>query len=234
MINVILADHQRIFRIGMASALAAEEDIRIVGQPQSTEQLLRGLVNFRPHVLVLSSAFLAEANAIQEVCSRQDTAILLLREPEDEVSRDLSMQVHGVMGRSADEATIVRSVRHLAKGGKLLWLVRNRATEAEEDPVGMRVRERLAPQELRIIALVIQGYRNREIAVRIGATEQSIKYSLRKIFDKTGVFGRLELALFVIQHRTLQQAAAAHSRPEWNPVTRLGPAWPMLDKRFLN
>ena len=78
MINVILADHQKIFRIGMASALAAEDDIRIVGQPRSVEQLLNGLERFRAHVLVLSSAFLDKLAEIKQVADRQLTAILLL------------------------------------------------------------------------------------------------------------------------------------------------------------
>ena len=43
MINVIIADHQAIFRAGIAKVLAVEEDIRIVGQPQAPEQLLNAL-----------------------------------------------------------------------------------------------------------------------------------------------------------------------------------------------
>jgi len=37
MINIIIADHQAIFRAGVAKVLAVEDDLRIVGQPQTTE-----------------------------------------------------------------------------------------------------------------------------------------------------------------------------------------------------
>jgi len=118
MIKVILADHQRIFRIGMASALAAEDDIRIVGQPHSVEQLLHGLENFRAHVLVLSSAFLGRLDEIKRSAADQQTAILLLEEPGNVIASQFSPEVSGVMQRSADESTALRCIRHLARGGK--------------------------------------------------------------------------------------------------------------------
>jgi DNA-binding NarL/FixJ family response regulator len=78
----------------------------------------------------------------------------------------------------------------------------------EEDLVGARVRDRLTPKEMRIVALIVQGCKNREIALRLKTTEQVIKNYLRSIYDKTGVSDRLELALFTIHHRQLAQAAA--------------------------
>jgi DNA-binding NarL/FixJ family response regulator len=86
--------------------------------------------------------------------------------------------------------------------------VRGHPNEAALDPVGTRVRYRLTPNELRIISYVIQGFRNREIATRMGMTESGVKNSLRRIFDKTGVFDRLELALYVMHHRALINATS--------------------------
>jgi DNA-binding CsgD family transcriptional regulator len=71
------------------------------------------------------------------------------------------------------------------------------------------VRERLSEKELRIIAAVVRGYKNREIAIQLFTTEQVVKNGLRAIFDKIGVSDRLELALFVLHHRMLAHATAA-------------------------
>ena len=79
----------------------------------------------------------------------------------------------------------------------------------EEDLVGTRVRDRLTPKEMRIVALIVQGCKNKEIAVRLNTTEQVIKNYLRSVYDKTGVSDRLELALFTIHHRILAEAAEA-------------------------
>jgi DNA-binding NarL/FixJ family response regulator len=208
MINVILADHQRIFRIGMASALAAEDDIRIVGQPHSINQLLHGLEHLHPHVLVLSSAFLERIDAIRHTCDARQTAILLLEDHGETAVPQFSPDVQGFIPRSADEATVIRSIRHLARGGRVLRLVRGQQSEAALDPVGIRVKQRLTPNELRIIAYVVQGFRNREIANRMAMSESGVKNYLRKIFDKTGVFDRLELALYVMHHHALINAAS--------------------------
>ena len=78
----------------------------------------------------------------------------------------------------------------------------------EDDIVGARVRDRLTPKEMKIVALIVQGCKNKEIAIRLMTTEQVIKNYLRSIYDKTGVSDRLELALFTIHHRMLAEAAA--------------------------
>jgi DNA-binding CsgD family transcriptional regulator len=87
--------------------------------------------------------------------------------------------------------------------------------------VGARVRKRLSDRELRIIAAVVQGYKNREIAMQLYTSEQVIKNALRNIFDKIGVSDRLELALFVVHHRILAQATASvavnPTRPRLSP-----------------
>jgi len=80
---------------------------------------------------------------------------------------------------------------------------------SDDDLVGARVRDRLTPKELRIVALIVQGFKNKEIAQQLGTTEQVIKNYLRNVYDKIGVSDRLELALFTLHHRILAEAAAA-------------------------
>jgi DNA-binding NarL/FixJ family response regulator len=216
MINVTLADHEKIFRIGMASALSAEDDMRIVGQPSNSSQLVHSVEKFRPHVLILSSAYLGCLNVIRKTCKRQNTAMLLLQDYGATALPAVSADFEGVIRRSADQKTMVECVRHLARGGRVIRLTRPVVQEPPPDTIGLRVRERLSQQELGIVSHVVRGYRNREIALRLGTSEQAVKNALRRIFDKTGVYGRLELALFVVHHRTL--AAASSMAPRANNV----------------
>jgi len=69
------------------------------------------------------------------------------------------------------------------------------------------VRDRLTAKELRIVALIVQGYKNKEIASQLGTTEQVIKNYLRKIYDKLGVSDRLELALYCLHNKIIQSEA---------------------------
>lgn len=60
--------------------------------------------------------------------------------------------------------------------------------------------DRLTNKEVQVATLVWEGLTNREIAGLIGTTEQVVKNYLRNIFDKLGVWSRLELALYVASH----------------------------------
>jgi DNA-binding NarL/FixJ family response regulator len=62
---------------------------------------------------------------------------------------------------------------------------------------------------MQVVALVVRGCKNKDIARQLDTKEQGIKKSLSNIYDKIGVSDRLELALFTIHHRILNEAAAA-------------------------
>ena len=209
MINVIIADHQAIFRAGIAKVLAVEEDIRIVGQPQSPEQLLNSLHKLRSHVLILSTNFLSFLPEIQEIAAEHGIVLLMLAENAERASDFMRMGVQGVIYRSACGNIAVEAVRRLSRGQPFMQSPNPDDADVSEDLVGTRVRDRLSDRELRIVAAVVQGYKNREIALQLYTSEQMIKNALRNIFDKIGVSDRLELALFVVHHRILAQATAS-------------------------
>ena len=64
----------------------------------------------------------------------------------------------------------------------------------------MSPREQLNYREIKVATLVWQGRTNPEIAATLGTSEQVIKNQLRSVFDKLGVWSRLELALYVASH----------------------------------
>jgi DNA-binding NarL/FixJ family response regulator len=207
MINVIIADNQAIFRAGIAKVLAVEDDMRIVGQPQSPEQLLNALDKLRAHVLLFATIFLPQLGDIRLLASRQGTALLVLAETGQAANSYLQMGAQGVIYRSVNSPTVLEAVRRLARGEKFVHAPT--ALGMNEDIVGIRVRNRLSTKEIRIVAAVVRGYRNREVAELVGTSEQVVKNALRGIYDKIGVSDRLELALFVLNHRILAQATAS-------------------------
>jgi DNA-binding NarL/FixJ family response regulator len=64
-------------------------------------------------------------------------------------------------------------------------------------------------REQRVIELVAQGFKNREVADALGTTEHVIKNYLRVIYDKLGLWNRVELALWYEARR--HEASAAHA-----------------------
>src|SRR5258708_10688557 len=65
----------------------------------------------------------------------------------------------------------------------------------------------LSDREKEIVQLVAQGFRNKEIGEKLFISEQTVKNHLHNIFDKLGVSDRLELALYAIHHRLIDQSA---------------------------
>jgi DNA-binding NarL/FixJ family response regulator len=68
----------------------------------------------------------------------------------------------------------------------------NQGRERERSPLSQRERE--------IVALVAQGFKNKEMAEKMFISEQTVKNHLHNIFDKLGVSDRLELALYAIHN----------------------------------
>jgi len=78
----------------------------------------------------------------------------------------------------------------------------------------MSPREQLSFTEIKIATMVWKGHTNPEIALTVGTSEQVIKNHLRNVFDKLGVWSRLELALYV----------ASHGGKNWQDILPSGPA----------
>lgn len=215
MISVIVAFHEPIFRTGVANLLAAEDDLRIIAQPVSAAHLRNALDNLLPSVVILSSGFfadLADVEAFARICQRRKIGILMLTESTEKTFDffSLGLGVRGVLYRCVSGNMLVNSVRRVAR--REMFVQTHAASEAQvssTDLVGARVTSRLSRRELRIVAAIAQGYKNREIAMRLGTSEQMVKNAVRLIFDKTGVSDRLELALFVMHHQVLATAAAS-------------------------
>ncbi len=209
MLKVILADNQAIFRAGIAKVLAVEDDVRIVSQAQSIEQLMVAVDKLRAAVLVCASAFHTDFGAILQACAKVRTNVVVIAENDEHPDSYLKAGVRAVIYRNITGPALVDCVRHASRGET--WVQDSTIPQEirENDMVGARVLDRLTPKELRIVALIVQGYKNKEIATQLGTTEQVIKNYLRNVYDKIGVSDRLELALFTIHHRMLAEAAAA-------------------------
>jgi DNA-binding NarL/FixJ family response regulator len=73
-------------------------------------------------------------------------------------------------------------------------------------PTGTDERQRsfgLTRRELEIVAAIVEGCTNRDIAQKFTLSEDTVKHHLTHIFDKLGVSNRLELAMFAVNHRLL-------------------------------
>jgi DNA-binding NarL/FixJ family response regulator len=206
--KIILADSQAIFRAGTAKVLATDDDLRIIAQCADLDRLLHAVATFPGSIVLFAASLRPDMTHLRRKLDEGGSKGIVIAENSEMAQVYLQQGFRGVVFRNVTGQALVDCVRRVSNGDTWIPPQLIVADTAEEDVVGTRVRDRLTPKEMRIVALIVQGRKNREIALRLKTTEQVIKNYLRSIYDKTGVSDRLELALFTIHHRTLAAAAA--------------------------
>ncbi len=206
--KIILADSQAIFRAGTAKVLAMDDDLRIIAQCADLERMYHAISTFGGSIVLFAGSLNPDLDRLRTLLEATGSRGIVIAENHETVNGYMQYGFRGLVFRNVTGQSLVECVRRVAAGETWMPPQLLKPDSPEEDMVGTRVRDRLTPKEMRIVALIVQGCKNREIATRLKTTEQVIKNYLRSIYDKTGVSDRLELALFTIHHRVLAKAAA--------------------------
>jgi two-component system, NarL family, nitrate/nitrite response regulator NarL len=212
LIRVILADTQAIFRAGLRKIFALEDDIRVVGQAETLSQTQSAVTKFSADILIFESALAANpVEAVSEILRQAPLLKIVVVTPasDEQLTLDLFRRgAHGILSREVEPEVLIDCLRKVAAGEP--WLENQAVHWVMEAfrghnlrPSGARTKVQLTPKETLIVSCVTQGMKNKEIAVRVGTTEQVVKNYLRKVYDKLGVADRLELALYCLSHHVV-------------------------------
>ncbi len=205
--RLILADDQVVFRAGVARVLSLEDDMRIVAQCEDGQRVAQTVASFRNAIVIFSSGLGLELTSLFAQISEAGSRAILIAERGEVIPETTTAQLGGIVPRRVSGPELIDAVRRVARGQRCLETGSITVTPIQ-DPAGARVRDRLTPKEMQIVALIVKGCKNKEIALQLHTKEQVIKNYLRSIYDKTGVSDRLELALFTLHHQLLAEAAA--------------------------
>src|SRR5277367_2739826 len=212
-IRVIVADTQAIFRAGLRKIFALEDDIRVVGQAESLDQTVAAIQKFSSDIVIFEAALSPNpADAVSDLL-RQNAGcrlVVVLQEPDQEMTLELFRRgAHSVVSREIEPEMLVECLRKVAQGEPWLesrsvaWVLQAYRSQGLR-PAGSRPKVSLTPKESLIVSCVTQGMKNKEIALRVGTTEQVVKNYLRKVYDKLGVADRRELALYCLNQRVVE------------------------------
>ena len=214
-IRIVVADDHPIFRDGLCRLLALEEDFEVVGLAQDGRQVLDLLEQQEPDILLLDLKMpgldgLATLQKLQAAKRKTKVIVLTASEDKNEFVQAMKLGTSGIVLKQTATELLIKSIRKVHEGE--IWLdshttaavMRQFASADEPAPSssGPRERERppLSQREREIVALVAQGFKNKEMAEKMFISEQTVKNHLHNIFDKLGVSDRLELALYAIHH----------------------------------
>ncbi|MBL8237386.1 MAG: response regulator transcription factor [Bryobacterales bacterium] len=214
-IRIVIADDHPIVRDGIRRLLSLESDIDVVGEAGDGRGVLDVVHETNPDVLLLDLRMpnldgLGALETLQQTNKRTRVIVLTASEDKNEFVQAMKLGCSGIVLKQTAPDLIVKSIRKVHSGE--IWLdshttaavMRQFATPGSEMAAqgggGKTGRERspLSTREREIVALVAQGYKNKEMAEKMFISEQTVKNHLHNIFDKLGVSDRLELALYAI------------------------------------
>jgi DNA-binding NarL/FixJ family response regulator len=208
-----IVDDHPIVRQGLRKLLELEDDIEVIGESDNGRQALDMIEDLHPDVVLLDLKMpgmdgLTALQTLQHNSHKTRIIVLTASEDKNEWVQAMKLGCSGIVIKQTQPDLIVKSIRKVHAGE--IWLdshttaavMRQFASPAELAASGNsksgRERSPLSTREREIVALVAQGYKNKEMAEKMFISEQTVKNHLHNIFDKLGVSDRLELALYAI------------------------------------
>jgi two-component system nitrate/nitrite response regulator NarL len=212
-VRILIADDHPIFRDGLRKLLEAEPGFVVVGEAADGAEAIKLAHQLNPDVLLLDLAMprLAGLETLRELATASlpvRTILLTAAIEKGQIVEALQLGARGVVMKESATAVMLKSIRSVMEGQS--WVGHESVSSLVQtlrEIVGPPLSSKkfgFTPRELEIIALIVSGCANKDIAQRFSISEQTVKHHLTNIFDKVGVSNRLELALFAVNHRLVE------------------------------
>ena len=209
-LRILIVDDHEVVRTGIKTLLENEKEFSVIAEADNAADAIKLAQAHQPDVIVMDIRLTGGMSGI-EACEQivnmlPDTKILMLTSyAEDELVKDaIRAGAVGYVLKRVGGRELVESIRAIAHGDAvvdpamtktLLNEVRH-AAEVEEASVFSE----LTPQEMRILALMVEGQTNREIAQKLYLGEGTVRKYVGNILSKLNVSNRAEAAVFAVKH----------------------------------
>lgn len=197
-IKILLIEDQTLTRIGIKTILSQENDIEIVGEAETGAAGFEIFRRTNPDVTILGLR-LPDSCAVDEIgnyLSKNHSAkIIVLAEHagDAEISRSLKRGAFGYIFKDISAEELVKAIRTVFGGRKYI------PTEVAELLSENFGQEELTPTEYKVLAMIVQGKSNKEIAHKFDVSENTIKTHVKNVFGKLGVSDRTSAATTAIK-----------------------------------
>jgi DNA-binding NarL/FixJ family response regulator len=188
-IRVLCVDDHPLVRKGIASILANEPDITLVGEADNGEDAVQSFRQLQPDVVLMDLRMPAldgidTTKAILTEFPEARVLALTSYDGDQDIYRALDAGVRGYLLKETAHADVVAAIRTVHAGKRLM-----------PPDVAMRLSEyfpqvTLTMRETEVLELVSQGLGNKEIADRLGTASGTVKMHVQNILDKLGASDR--------------------------------------------
>jgi two-component system nitrate/nitrite response regulator NarL len=219
-IRIAIADDHPIFRDGLRRLLESEPNLQVVGEAADGRQAIDLVTETKPDILLLDVAMpnLPGLEALRELSEAKAPVrviILTASIERPQMLQALQLGAKGIVLKESATQVLMKSLSAVMEGsywvGKesvpdLRELVLKDMPSLEETSPGEKWG--LTRREMQMVAAIVEGSSNRDMAQRFGVREDTVKHHLTSIFSKLGVTTRLELALFALEHKLVSKAGS--------------------------
>jgi len=200
MITVLLADDHTLVRRGFRRMLEDDTDISVVGEAGDGEEAIRLAADLKPHVVVMDCAMPRTSGLIATrsiLRANPDVAVLMLSMHAEEtlVRQAMDAGAKGYVLKSALDLDLASAVRRVASGEQVL----DPAVAGSATLKGERG-QALSPRELEVLQLICSGKSNREIAVDLTLSVNTVAVHRANIMNALGIHKTAELVVYAMQH----------------------------------
>ena len=206
-VRIVIADDHPIFRDGLKGLLDSEPGFQVVGEAADGVEAVKATQTLRPDVLLLDVAMprMGGLDTLSALAGSPTRVIMLAASiSESAVLKAIQLGARGVVLKEAATRQLLEGIHRVVSGK---YVVGDGAVECLAEALRRPLagpndrRFNLTRRELDIVAAIVAGHSNKDIADHLTISVQTVKHHLTSIFDKTGVSSRLELALFSVSHR---------------------------------
>ena len=216
MINVIIADDQKLVREGIKMILGLYEEINILGEAENGQQLIELLENLQPDVILMDVRMPimdgVEATKIIKSKYKNVKVIILTTFNDDEyIFKAIKYGADGYLLNDSGSEYIIKAIKSVYNGAMLLdpdvtakvvkafnSITNDNLSSNESDNLNHKL-DLLTPREIDVAKLIARGKNNKDICNILFLTEGTIKNYVTRILGKLELNSRTELALFINQ-----------------------------------
>lgn len=212
--RILIAGNHPIFRDGLKRLLETEPGLQVIGEADDAAATMQLVRQLSPDLLLFDLAMpdagLDVLRALAAMSKLPRTIVLTASIDTSELLVALKLGVLGIVLKESTTRSLCDSIRSVLNDRYALGpeqvgdLVR--AMFGSPGPgLVRRNRFHLTRRQLEIVSAIALGESNKEVAQHFSISQETVKRHLSSIFDKLGVFSRLELAIFALNHGLLDE-----------------------------